>query len=326
MLHDSFGRIHDYLRISLTDHCNFRCTYCMPVEEMQWMPHSKLMSAQEIVKLAQIFVGLGVKKIRLTGGEPLARKEFPEILEQLSALPVELTLTTNGVLIHKHLESLKKAGVRSINVSLDTLQPEKFLTLTRRDQFSQVWQNIHLLLKEGFRVKLNAVALHGLIEEEVGDFVQLTEKLPIHVRFIEFMPFAGNHWKSKKVVTAAELLDLVRPNFEIIKLDDQQHDTSKKYQVPGYAGTFAFITTMSEHFCGSCNRLRLTADGKIKNCLFGKEELDLLAALRKGEEVAPIIRLSLSKKHAALGGQFGADYTQANPEAIENRSMISIGG
>ena len=146
MLHDSFGRIHDYLRISLTDHCNFRCSYCMPVEEMEWMPQSKLMSAQEIVKLAQVFVELGVKKIRLTGGEPLARKEFPEILEQLSALPVELTLTTNGVLIHKHLEVLKKAGVRSINVSLDTLQPEKFFKLTRRDQFSQVWDNIQLLL------------------------------------------------------------------------------------------------------------------------------------------------------------------------------------
>ena len=326
MLHDSFGRIHDYLRISLTDHCNFRCSYCMPVEEMEWMPQSKLMSAQEIINLAQVFVGLGVKKIRLTGGEPLARKEFPEILEQLSALPVELTLTTNGVLIHKHLEALKKAGVRSINVSLDTLQPEKFFKLTRRDQFSQVWENVQLLLQSGFRVKLNAVALHGMIEEEVGDFVQLTEKLPIHVRFIEFMPFSGNHWQSKQVVTAAVLLELIQPRFAVVKLDDQQHDTAKKYQVPGFAGTFAFITTMSEHFCGSCNRLRLTADGKIKNCLFGKEELDLLGALRRGEEVASIIRLSLSRKHAALGGQFGADYTQANPEAIENRSMISIGG
>ena len=128
------------------------------------------------------------------------------------------------------------------------------------------------------------------------------------------------------MVTAAELLELVRPRFEVVKLDDQKHDTAKKYQVPGFAGTFAFITTMSEHFCGSCNRLRLTADGKIKNCLFGKEELDLLGALRRGEEVEPIIRLSLSKKHAALGGQFSPDYTQANPDDIENRSMISIGG
>jgi cyclic pyranopterin phosphate synthase len=326
MLHDSFGRIHDYLRISLTDHCNFRCSYCMPVEEMEWMPQSKLMSAQEIVKLAEVFVSLGVKKIRLTGGEPLVRKDFGQILEVLARLPVELTMTTNGILIPQYLEALKKAGVRSINVSLDTLQPEKFFKLTRRDQFTQVWANILLLLQEGFRVKINAVAMQGQIEEELIDFVRLTRDLPLHVRFIEFMPFTGNHWQAKQVITALQMLEWVKKDVEVVKLEDKTHDTAKKYQVPGYAGTFAFITTMSEHFCGSCNRLRLTADGKIKNCLFGKEELDLLGALRKGEEVESIIRLSLSRKHAALGGQFGADYTQANPEAIENRSMINIGG
>lgn len=326
MLHDSFGRIHDYLRISLTDHCNFRCSYCMPVEEMEWMPQSKLMSAQEIVKLAEIFVSLGVKKIRLTGGEPLVRKDFGQILEELARLPVELTMTTNGILIPQYLEALKKAGVRSINVSLDTLQPEKFFKLTRRDQFAQVWANILLLLQEGFRVKINAVAMQGQIEEELIDFVRLTRDLPLHVRLIEFMPFTGNHWQAKQVITAAQMLEWVKKEVEVVKLEDKTHDTAKKYQVPGYAGTLAFITTMSEHFCGSCNRLRLTADGKIKNCLFGKEELDLLGALRQGQEVTPLILQSLARKHAALGGQFGQDYTQANPSAIENRSMITIGG
>lgn len=326
MLQDTFGRIHDYLRISLTDHCNFRCSYCMPVEEMEWMPSSKLMSKDEILKLAGTFVSLGVKKIRLTGGEPLVRKEFPEILERLSAFPVELTLTTNGVLIHKHIAALKNAGVRSVNVSLDTLNREKFLKLTRRDQFEQVWDNILLLLQEGFRVKVNAVALHGMIENEICDFIHVTEKLLLHVRFIEFMPFAGNHWQSKQVVTAAQMLDLAKEKFQVNKLEDKKHDTAKKYQVPGFAGTFAFITTMSEHFCGECNRLRLTADGKIKNCLFGKEELDLLGALRNGEAVESLIRLSVSRKHAALGGQFSPDYLQANPDSIENRSMINIGG
>jgi cyclic pyranopterin phosphate synthase len=326
MLIDSFGRIHDYLRISLTDHCNFRCSYCMPVEEMEWMPQSKLMSKEEILSLAETFVSLGVKKIRLTGGEPLVRKEFPEILERLSVFPVELTLTTNGILIHKQIEALKKAGVRSVNVSLDTLNREKFHKLTRRDQFEQVWENILLLLKEGFRVKVNAVALHGMIEDEICDFIQVTEKLPLHVRFIEFMPFAGNHWQSKEVVTAAQMLEIAKEKFEIFKLDDKKHDTAKKYQVPGFAGTFAFITTMSAHFCGDCNRLRLTADGKIKNCLFGKEELDLLGALRRGEQVESLIRLSVSKKHQALGGQFSSDYLQADPDKIDNRSMINIGG
>jgi cyclic pyranopterin phosphate synthase len=278
------------------------------------------------VKLAEIFVSLGVKKIRLTGGEPLVRKDFGQILEELARLPVELTMTTNGILIPQYLESLKKAGVRSINVSLDTLQSEKFFKLTRRDQFAQVWTNILLLLQEGFRVKINAVAMQGQIEEELIDFVRLTRDLPLHVRFIEFMPFTGNHWQAKQVITAAQMLEWVKKEVEVVKLEDKTHDTAKKYQVPGYAGTFAFITTMSEHFCGSCNRLRLTADGKIKNCLFGKEELDLLGALRQGQEVTPLILQSLSRKHAALGGQFSQDYSQANPSAIENRSMINIGG
>ena len=290
------------------------------------MPQSKLMSKDEILTLAEIFVGLGVKKIRLTGGEPLVRKEFPEILDRLSAFPVELTLTTNGVLIHKHIDALKKAGVRSVNVSLDTLNREKFLKLTRRDQFDLVWENIQLLLQVGFRVKVNAVALHGMIEDEICEFIQVTEKLPLHVRFIEFMPFAGNHWQSKEVVTAAKMLEIAREKFEVSKLEDKKHDTAKKYQVTGFAGTFAFITTMSAHFCGDCNRIRLTADGKIKNCLFGKEELDLLGALGKGEDVGWLIRLSISRKHQALGGQFTADYQKADPDKIDNRSMISIGG
>lgn len=326
MLQDSFGRVHDYLRISLTDNCNFRCTYCMPQEDMQWMPSSKLMSADEIVQIAEVFVSLGVKKIRLTGGEPLVRKEFADILARLSKFSVELTLTTNGILLDKHLESLKSAGVKSINISLDSLNKEVFKNLTKRDQFDQVWNNILLMLDNGFRVKINAVALHGVIEKEVSDFIRVTEKLPLHVRFIEFMPFAGNHWSSNQVVTAVELLKIVTDEFEVIKLDDKPHATAKKYKAVGHEGTFAFITTMSQHFCGDCNRMRLTADGKMKNCLFGKEEMDLLGAIRKGEDILPLIQTSLSRKHAALGGQFTPDYLKADPEKIENRSMINIGG
>jgi len=326
MLQDSFGRVHDYLRISLTDNCNFRCTYCMPQEEMQWMPFSKLMSADEIVQIAEIFVGLGVKKIRLTGGEPLVRKDFGAILTRLALFPVDLTLTTNGILLDKHLENLKNAGVKSINISLDSLDPEVFKNLTKRDQFEQVWNNILLMLRHDFRVKINAVALHGIIEKEVLAFVKATENMPLHVRFIEFMPFAGNHWSSQKVVTASELLKLVTDHHQVIKLEDKPHATAKKYKVEGYKGTFAFITTMSQHFCGDCNRMRLTADGKMKNCLFGKEELDLLGAIRAGEPILPLIQTSLSRKHAALGGQFSPDYLKADPEKIHNRSMINIGG
>lgn len=326
MLFDSFQRIHDYLRISLTDSCNFRCAYCMPNEEIEVMPHSHLMQTAEIEVLAKTFVRLGVKKIRLTGGEPLVRKEFPDILQSLAKLPVELTMTTNGILVHKHIELMKAAGMRSINVSLDSLDRETFYKLTKRDQFQQVWDNILLLLDQGFRVKINAVALAGIIEREILDFVKITEKLPLHVRFIEFMPFQGNHWKSEKVITAKQMLEIVSSNFPIVKLQDEKHATAKKFQVPGFLGTFAFITTMSEHFCGDCNRMRLTADGKMKNCLFGKEEMDLLAAIRAGQDVETLIVESVKRKHAMLGGQFSPDYLKAKAEEIENRSMIKIGG
>lgn len=326
MLIDQHKRIHNYLRISLTDSCNFRCAYCMPNEQIECLPNSHLMSTDEIEKIAQTFVDLGVKKIRLTGGEPLVRKEFPEIARRLAKMPVELTMTTNGVLVHKYIDLFKEVGIKTLNVSLDSLNKETFFKLTKRDQFQQVWDNILLLLDNGFRIKINAVALNGIVENEIGDFIRITKDLPLHVRFIEFMPFSGNHWKSDKVITAKQMLEMVEQEFEVEKLQDEPHATAKKYKAIGHRGTFAFITTMSEHFCGDCNRLRLTADGKMKNCLFGKEEMDLLGTLRKGEEILPLIHLSVNRKHAILGGQFTPNYQKTEAEKIENRSMIKIGG
>ncbi|UJH92879.1 radical SAM protein [Antarcticibacterium sp. 1MA-6-2] len=256
----------------------------------------------------------------------MVRKEFPEILRRLSKLPVEISLTTNAVLAHKYIDHLKAAGVRSLNISLDTLDAETFKKVTKRDQFQQVWDNILLLLKEGFRVKINAVAIEGIIEKEILDFVEITRHLPLHVRMIEFMPFEGNHWNSKKVVTAGQMLKLVEAEYDMVKLKDAPHDTAKKYKAIGHEGTFAFITTMSEHFCGDCNRMRLTADGKMKNCLFGSEEMDLLGTLRKGENIEPLIRLSVLRKHAVMGGQFSKSYKGADATQLKNRSMIKIGG
>lgn len=326
MLQDRFQREHNYLRISITDSCNFRCTYCMPEENIQCMPNAHLMQPDEIETIAKKFVSLGVKKIRLTGGEPMVRKEFTEIVERLAKLPVELTLTTNGVMAHRHLGLFKKAGIRSLNVSLDSLKKETFFKLTKRDKFQQVWDNILLILKNDFRLKINVVALNGIIENELLDFVQITRELPLHVRFIEFMPFAGNMWDSSKVLTARTILEMVKQGFDVIKLKDEPHDTTKKYKAIGHEGTFSFITTMSEHFCGTCNRMRITADGKMKNCLFGKEEIDLLGTLRAGKDIERLIRLSLNTKHAALGGQFSPDYKEADADKIKNRSMIKIGG
>lgn len=326
MLIDQHQRIHNYLRISITDSCNFRCQYCMPDESIACLPNKQLMQPDEIEKIAQTFVSMGVNKIRLTGGEPLVRKEFVAVLKTISSLPVEITMTTNAVLVHKYLNEILASGIRTVNVSLDTLRPEIFLRITKRDQFKQVWDNILLMLKHGLSIKVNVVAISGIIEKELVDFIELTKELPLHVRFIEFMPFEGNHWESKKVIIAQHLIESIKDKFDFVKLKDKPHATAKKYKVVGHSGTFAFITTMSEHFCGDCNRMRLTADGKMKNCLFGKEEIDLLTALRQGKALEPLIKQSVMNKHAVMGGQFQKTYQNANPIEIENRSMIKIGG
>ena len=326
MLTDNFNRVHDYLRISLTDSCNFRCSYCMPEENFLSMHNVRLMQPDEIEAIAAKFIQLGIKKIRLTGGEPMVRREFPEIVARLAKYPIELTMTTNGVFAHKFIHLMQDVGIKNLNISLDSLQPEIFHKLTKRNQFKRVWENILLLLSNGFKIKINVVALDGLIQQELIDFVYLTKDLPLHVRFIEFMPFSGNNWNSSKVLTANKMLSMVLQNFEVVKLKDEPNATAKKYKVIGHVGTFAFISTMSEHFCGSCNRMRLTADGKMKNCLFGKEEMDLLGTLRQGKDIEPLIRLSLLRKGASLGGQMAADFNKTEAHALENRSMIGIGG
>ena len=326
MIIDQFNRVHDYLRISLTDNCNFRCFYCMPEEEYEFAAASQLMQAHEIEALAKTFVSLGVKKIRLTGGEPLVRKDAADIILALSKLPVTLTLTTNGSRLHEFLPVLQQADIHSLNVSLDTLQADKFQLVTRRDQFKRVYDNIHLLIDNNIRAKVNVVVMKDFNENEINDFVEWTKDTPVHVRFIEFMPFQGNRWTSNKVITWQQILEIIESKYSFIRLKDELNDTAKKYMVPGHAGTFAVISTMSAPFCGTCNRMRLTADGKMKNCLFSKEETDLLSALRKGEDVIPLIRGSIHAKAKELGGQFSADFEHIEATAIQNRSMITIGG
>ncbi len=326
MILDSYHRIHNYLRISLTDNCNLRCFYCMPEEDYEFTPASRLMQLHEIEALAKTFVGLGVNKIRLTGGEPLVRKDAKEIIMALSKLPVKLTLTTNATRLHEFADTLEQANVTSLNISLDTLQPEKFLLVTRRDQFRLVFDNIQLMMRRGFHVKVNVVVMKGLNENELNDFVEWTKHDPVHVRFIEFMPFAGNRWTSNKVFSYHEMLEVITGKYQVIRLQDEKHDTAKGYQVAGHKGTFSVISTMSEHFCSDCNRMRLTADGKLKNCLFSKAETDLLTALRKDEDVIPLIHQSIQSKAKELGGQFTSNFEHLHAEDIDNRSMITIGG
>ena len=326
MILDSFGRDHTYLRISLTDNCNLRCFYCMPEEEYEFTPASRLMQPDEIEAIAKIFVAQGVNKIRLTGGEPLVRKDAKKIILSLSKLPVALTLTTNGTRIQEYVEVLKQANIKTLNISLDTLQADRFMLLTRRDQFKQVYDNIQLLIRNDFQVKVNVVVMKGMNDSEINDFIEWTKDTPVQVRFIEFMPFSGNRWTSNKVFTWQQILEVVESKYPIVRLNDELHDTAKKYTVAGHAGSFAVISTMTSPFCSGCNRMRLTADGKMKNCLFSKEETDLLTAFRNGEDILPLIQKSVTSKAKELGGQFTADFEQVHADEIQNRSMITIGG
>ncbi|MFD2287639.1 GTP 3',8-cyclase MoaA [Pedobacter petrophilus] len=326
MIADSFGRIHDYLRISLTDNCNFRCFYCMPEEEYDFTPASRLMQTEEIIKLAKVFVDQGVKKIRLTGGEPLVRKDAAAIISALGKLPVELVITTNGTRIAEMLPTLKEAGIKTINISLDTLQPEKFMLITRRDVFHQVRSNIELLLQEKITVKINMVVMKGLNDNEIKDFINWTKHNPIQIRFIEFMPFSGNKWTSNKMFSLQEILTKVEKDFTVLPVEGAPHDTAKHFMIPGHEGSFAIISTMTAPFCSTCNRMRLTADGKLKNCLFSNGETDLLTALRNGEEVLPLIKANIWAKKKELGGQLISHFEKLDAEAINNRSMITIGG
>jgi cyclic pyranopterin phosphate synthase len=326
MIADSFGRIHDYLRISLTDNCNFRCFYCMPEEEYDFTPASRLMQTDEIIKLAEIFVANGVKKIRLTGGEPLVRKDASEIIAALGKLPVELVITTNGTRVAEMLPILKNAGIKTINISLDTLQPEKFFTITRRDVFHQVRSNIELLLQHKIRVKINMVLMKGLNDNEINDFISWTKHNPIQVRFIEFMPFSGNKWTSNQMFSLEEILAVIEKKYTILPVKGESNDTAKHFMIPGHEGSFAIISTMTHPFCSTCNRMRLTADGKLKNCLFSDHETDLLTALRNNEDVLPHIQSAIWSKKQALGGQLASDFEKIDATTIQNRSMITIGG
>ncbi|MGB3016919.1 MAG: GTP 3',8-cyclase MoaA [Ignavibacteria bacterium] len=326
MLKDSFNRVHDYLRISLTDVCNLRCQYCIYEEHTSFMPPHQLMQADEIDEIAKVFVKLGVKKIRLTGGEPLVRKDAEDIILKLSKYPVKLTLTTNGVFADKFIDTFKRAGINSVNVSLDTLNSDKYLHITRRNVFAVVWNNIQLLMQEGFHVKMNVVLMRGVNDMEILDFIELTKEHPVHVRFIEFMPFEGNEWSEGKVISYNEILENAGEDYSFIRIADEKNDTAKTFKPLNHEGTFSVISTMSAPFCGNCNRMRLTADGKMKNCLFSNGETDILSALRNGENIIPLIEECVTSKAHSHGGQFNGEYKAVDPSRIVNRKMINIGG
>ena len=329
ILTDSHGRTHNYLRISLSEKCNLRCTYCMPHDGIPLSPRSNLMTTDEIESFAKVFVANGVDKIRLTGGEPLVRKDFSAILARLAQLPVKLSITTNALLTHRYIEDFKRYGLNDINVSLDSLNAEKFKFITRRDQYKKAFENINQLITEGFNVKINAVLMKDFNEDEIVDFIKLTKDRQINVRFIEFMPFDGNEWNKNKLVSQAEIINRVTDYFGIKALRplvNEQNFTARNFRIEGFKGSFGIISSVTNPFCDSCNRIRLTADGKLKNCLFSNEETNLLKAFREGEKLEDLIDSALNTKKAVRAGM--TDFDQlTNPDLhSNNRSMIAIGG
>jgi molybdenum cofactor biosynthesis protein A len=329
ILTDDFGRKNNYLRISLLEKCNLRCTYCMPADGITLSPKASLMTAEEIFAIAQTFVANGVDKIRLTGGEPLLRKDFPEIVAKLSALEVSLSITTNGILIDRYIDVLKQAGIKKINLSLDTLVASKFHSITLRNQFEKVIDNLHLLLNHEFQVKVNVVLIKGFNDNEIVDFINLTESLPVSVRFIEFMPFAGNEWDRSKMVSQHEIVSQTETFFtpdKIQKLEDEKNFTARNYKIKGFQGDFGIISSITNPFCDSCNRIRLTANGKIKNCLFSNSETDLLSAFRNGESITELISASIKNKKKVRAGMVTISEMDDPALHFDNRSMITIGG
>ncbi|EMD32642.1 hypothetical protein CERSUDRAFT_118672 [Gelatoporia subvermispora B] len=325
---DAFDRRHNYLRISLTERCNLRCFYCMPSEGVELSPRDHLLTDDEIIRLATLFVKNGVTKIRLTGGEPTVRKGIVDIVARLNDLRryglESIGMTSNGIALARRLPALVDSGLTHLNLSLDTLDPFKFEIMTRRMGHDAVLRSLDAALSSELQsVKLNVVIIKGLNDAELLDFLELTKDRNLSVRFIEFMPFTGNKWDKAKMMPSVELLDRIKLKHPgLTKASDELNDTARSYIIPGYKGSFGFISSMSDHFCGSCNRLRLTADGQIKVCLFDAKEISLRDQMRSGASDAALARTI----GCAVRGKREKHAGMEDIDVVTNRPMILIGG
>lgn len=322
---DRFGRVHTYLRISVTDRCNFRCRYCMPSHGLVWKDRSDLLSDDEIVRVARLFIRLGVDKVRLTGGEPSVRPGIERIIGRITedAGPGAVFMTTNGYRLARNAAALRAAGLHGLNISIDSLRRDRFQQITLRDGLHNVLAGIDAALDAGFpSVKINVVVMAGVNADEILDFVEFARHRPVNVRFIEFMPFKNNGWKAADVYPYARMLSDIRARHALERLDTERSAVGKDFGIAGFAGTIGFVTSMSDSFCSTCNRIRLTADGQLKSCLFGPAESNLRDRLRAGapdDDLEQQIREALwrkQKEHPPMQDLLHVD----------NRSMIQIGG
>ena len=295
-LTDNNKRVISYLRLSITDRCNLRCTYCMPEEGIDFLPHRDVLSYEEMLRIIGLSVRQGIRKVRLTGGEPLVRKGFIAFLKRLSRVEGldEVTLTTNGVLLKEFAADIKACGICRVNVSLDTLKAERFLQITGRDHFDRVWEGIREAERLGFNpIKINVVAIKGTNDDEIMDFARLTLKNPYHVRFIEFMPVGKqNNWSTKKFLSTEEIRKQIQTLGALKPIRSNHFDgPAQRYVLEGGKGEIGFIGALSNHFCTVCNRLRLTAEGHLRSCLFSDKEIDIRAPLREGKGDAHLLEL-----------------------------------
>lgn len=329
-LRDSFDRRIDYLRISVTDRCNLRCVYCMPPEGVPWRPHADILSYEEIVQIVEAAARLGIHKIRLTGGEPLVRRDVSALVRAISHIPgiEDISLTTNGILLDKLAAPLAEAGLRRVNISLDTLDPIKFRRLTRLGEVDRVWRGIEAAERAGLApIKINAVVVRDVNDDELVDLARLTIDHVWHVRFIELMPVGNEgdwgtgfppandrYFSVQDMLDRLALLDLVPVN------QPTSNGPARTYSIPGAPGIVGFISPLGNHFCSTCNRLRLTADGRLRSCLLHDIEVPVREAVRNGHRLTPLIQQAVALKPRSH------DLLSADATAPQDRMMCQIGG
>ncbi|MDQ2761651.1 MAG: GTP 3',8-cyclase MoaA [Actinomycetota bacterium] len=326
-LRDGHGRAIGDLRVSVTDRCNFRCQYCMPAEGLPWLEREAVLRYEEIERLVSLMAGMGVRTVRLTGGEPLVRRDLPALVRRLAAISEldELSVTTNGFLLERQARELVEAGVDRFNVSVDSLQRDRFYELTRRDALPQVLRGLELLasLPLAHPIKVNAVAMRGFTEQEVLPFAELARETGLEVRFIEFMPLDGDRaWTPEQVLTGEEIRSVIDAVHPLLPAERAPHATARVFEFADGRGRIGFINPVSEPFCADCNRIRLTADGRLRTCLFSLNETDLRGALRDGhtdDELRTVIRDAVWRKELKHG--------VGEPGFVQPaRTMSAIGG
>ena len=332
VLSDTYGRFHKYLRLSVTEKCSFRCRYCMPVEGVKLSPADTLLTTDEMLTLTRIFIQCGVNKIRLTGGEALVHKDIDRIVREIGQYTKgfepkleTLAMTTNGLVLSRHLRDFRDYGMKNINISLDTLVEPKFELFARRKGFKQVWNAFQSAIDLGYKVKLNCVVMNGKNDDEINDFVELTKDKEFTMVFIELMPFDSNDWKISKMTTYKQMKQIIESKYgPLQRCLDGPNATAKTYQVPGHKGKIGFITSMTNNFCSGCDRIRLLSTGDLKICLFDNRTLDLRTLVRLGwreEDIMEAISYHIKKKHAKHAGK-----TVEELATSQNNDMVKIGG